>query len=81
MTQDEAKTLVDKCMRVIISCKTDEQLDIAIKYASFAYNRLSKGVGLINNTSFISLIERSIGYSQCKIKRGGCYETGRYLQI
>jgi hypothetical protein len=68
MNIEEAKKLVNRCSYVIISCENRAQLDTAVKYADLAYKKLARGIGLINNTQFISLIERSIGFAQCKIK-------------
>ena len=63
----EANALVNRGMSVVLSCKTLPQLESAVKYADLIYRKINKEVGLINNTKFISLIERSIGYAQCKI--------------
>ncbi len=70
MTKDEADKLVKKCMSVIVSCKTNEQLHLAVKYSGFAYKLLAKEIGLINNMNFITLVERSIGWAQCNIENG-----------
>jgi hypothetical protein len=68
MTQAEANKLVNKSMKVILSCKNLDQLHIAVKYADLVYRKLAQGVGLVNNTQFICLTERAIGYTQCQIK-------------
>ena len=57
MDSKQAKELVDKCMNVIVSCKTNEQLNNAVKYSGFAYKLLAKEIGLINNMNFITLID------------------------
>lgn len=67
MNRASAKKLVDKCMRVIISCENQEQLNSAVKYSGFAYKILAREMGLIHNMNFITLIERSVGYAQCNI--------------
>ena len=68
MNVKEAEALVKKAMSVILSCNTMTQLDISVRYADLAYWKLSREVGLVNNSRFICLIERSIGFAQCKIK-------------
>lgn len=66
MEYKEAKAIVDKCMHVIVSCKNQDQLNIAVKYSRLTYKLLAKEIG--NNMNFISLVERSIGWAQCNIK-------------
>lgn len=68
MDKQQAQKIVDKCMLVILSCKTHNQLCTAVKYSDFAYRLLQKEIGLINNMNFLCLIERSIGFAQCQIK-------------
>jgi hypothetical protein len=68
MKQQEAVALCNRNMRVILSCTTLEQLTVAVRYADLVYRKLAEGVGLVNNTQFVSLTERSIGYVQCQIK-------------
>jgi hypothetical protein len=68
MNKEEATRLVDKCMTVILSCETIDQLKTATRYADFIYRKLAREIGLINHTQFIALIERSIGFAQCKVK-------------
>lgn len=68
MNIEEANNLVNKCMSVILSCKTMPQLNVACTYAILVYRQLARELGLINNTNFVSLIERTIGYAQCQIK-------------
>ena len=67
MNREEAKKIVNKCMNVILSCKNQDQLHIAVNYSFLAYRLIEKEIGLINNCNFITLIERSIGYAQCSI--------------
>ena len=67
MDIEKGKQLVDKVMQVILSCKTLPQLNNAVIYASFAYKKISKEIGLVNSTKCIYLFERSIGYAHCKI--------------
>ena len=69
MNSKQADKLVEKTMLVILSCQTLAQLNNASRYASLAYEKLSKEVGLVNNSRFISKIERSIGFAQCNIKK------------
>jgi len=68
MDINQANVLVNKSMKVILSCKNLEQLSVAVKYADLVYKKISRTIGLVNNTQFISLIERSIGFAQCNIK-------------
>ena len=68
MTEREAKTLTDKAMKVILSCNSMDQLNNAVQYANLTYRRLSNHVGMVNFTRFSMVIERSIGFAQCKIK-------------
>lgn len=68
MDIEEANKLVNKSMKVILSCKNLDQLNIAVRYASLVYNKISRTIGLVNNSQFISLTERSIGFAQCQIK-------------
>ena len=73
MNNKEANKIVRKCMNVIVSCKNQDQLNVAVKYAGLAYKVLSREIGLVNNTNFILLIERSIGFALCNI--GGNHQT------
>lgn len=75
MEIEEANALVTKGMIVILSCKTTEQLEVAIKYADLIYKELSKEIGLVNDTNFSSLIEHSIGYAQCQIKHNNAQKS------
>ena len=72
MNKKQATEIVNKCMKVIISCKTQGQLNAAIKYKNLAYKLLAKEVGLINNTTFTQLTERSVGFALCKINKKEC---------
>ena len=60
--------LLEKVIATILSCKNQGQLKLAIKYADLACVRMSKTTGLINKLKFHQQIERSIGYTLCKIK-------------
>jgi hypothetical protein len=68
MNKEEATRLVNRGMTVILSCETTDQLKTATTYADLIYRKLAREIGLINHTQFISLIERSIGFAQCKVK-------------
>lgn len=68
MNEKEAETLVNKAMRVILSCRTMVQLNYAVRFSSLAYEQLARETGLINRMGFVNRIERSIGYAQCQIK-------------
>lgn len=68
MTHKEANTLIDRTMKVILSCKTMEQLNAAIGYANLAYSELFRNGLSIERARFTPLIERSVGYAQCQIK-------------
>ena len=65
---EEGTALVNRSMKIILSCTTLEQLNVAVKYADLVYKRISQTIGLVNNSQFISLTERSIGFAQCNIK-------------
>jgi len=67
MNDLEAAELVNKSCRVILSCETIIQLGVAVAYADLVYRQLREGIGLVNNTRFISVTERAIGHTQCKI--------------
>ncbi len=58
--------LTRKAMSVILSCKTLDQLSVAVNFAELAYRKLSRE--RLTTMKDITLIERSIGYSQCAIK-------------
>ncbi len=64
----EAEILASKTMRTILSCRTTESLNIAVRYSELAYRRLAKEIGLVNNMQFICRVERAIGFAQCQIK-------------
>lgn len=68
MELEQANELVNKSMNVILSCKTSSRLEVGVKYADLVYKKISNNIGLLNDTRFISLIERSIGFAQCQIK-------------
>lgn len=82
METEEAENLVKKAMSVILSCKTQDQLHYAARYAGLAYDLLAKE-GLINMTSITSF-ERCLGYAQCNIdqlKAGDTWGTYRTHQL
>lgn len=60
--------MLEKVLATILSCKDQGQLKLAIKYADLAYVMMSKTTGLINKLKFHQQVERSIGYTLCKIK-------------
>jgi hypothetical protein len=68
MELEEAEKLVNKAMSVILSCRTMDQLSNAVTYSRLVYKLLAKEIGLVNNSNFICLIERSMGYAQCRIE-------------
>lgn len=70
MNIEEGNALVSKVSLVILSCKTEGQLNVAIRYASLAYIQLAKTMGLANSTKCHVVFDRSIGYAQCQIKHG-----------
>ena len=67
MEYKEAKALVYRVMSVILSCETLDQLNVACAYANMAYIQIAKTIGMINKVEFLCLIERSIGFAQCKV--------------
>lgn len=69
MSNEEIHPLVYKAMLVVLSCKTEEQLNVAISYANLVYKRLSKDTGLLNSSKFSPLINKSIGFSLCKLNK------------
>ena len=73
MNIEQATELTDRCMSVILSCNTVNQLDVAVKYSNLVYRKLGREIELIKNTKFISLLERSIGFAQCKVKYNAKY--------
>jgi len=68
MKDKDADALVKKCMRVILSCKNNDQLNNAINYCDLAYKILNKHIGFVNRAKFASKMERSIGYALCEIQ-------------
>jgi hypothetical protein len=70
MVISEANEMVNKAMKVILSCKSVDQLNNAIEFARLVHRQLSKEIGFVNSTKFHTLIERSIGFAQCQIKIG-----------
>ncbi len=68
MKDKDADALVKKCMRVILSCKNNDQLNNAINYCGLAYKILNKHIGSVNRTKFASKMDRSIGYALCQIQ-------------
>lgn len=62
--------LLDKVMKVILSCHTEEQLLVAVMYSDLAYRSISNEIGGIDRTKFIGLVDRSIGFAQCRVKYG-----------
>lgn len=70
MEIEEGNALVEKAMKVILSCKTVDQLHIAMRYAGRVYSKLQREIGMINGTRFSPKIERSIGFAQCSIGHG-----------
>ena len=69
MKNKDADVLVKKCMRVILSCKNDDQLSNAIKYCNLAYKILCNELGAVNMTNFASTMERCVDYALCQIKK------------
>jgi len=65
----KADELVNKSMKVILSCKTLEQLNVALEYSKLLYKKLSGEVSLSLKFRYLMLIERSIGFAQCQIKQ------------
>ena len=65
----DTEALVKKCIRVILSCKNDEQLNNAISYCNLAIRKLSQYV--TRQDECIKIMEKlhiSKGYAMCQIK-------------
>ena len=70
MNKHESISLVDKAVRVIDSCDTLSQLSNAINYANLLHDRLSKGIGLVNQSRFHQDILMALGRAQCRTNHG-----------
>ena len=57
------QAMVDKCQKVILSCKTEAQLKVAIKYAQLASKRISSRCGVEDHIKRVCFFERNIGYA------------------
>ncbi len=68
MKDKQTGELINKCMRVILSCKNYDQLNNATNYCDLAYKILTKQAGTFNRTIFNRLMQRSIGYALCEIQ-------------
>jgi 2-hydroxychromene-2-carboxylate isomerase len=68
MNMKQACELVDKALKVIASCETSKQLQVAHSYTDKVYKELFRKADLIQNPQFIVKIERAIGFAQCKVK-------------
>jgi hypothetical protein len=64
----EADALVDKGMRVILSCNSLDQLRNAITFCNLIFRKVGRELGMVNKVNMHPLFERSVGYAQCKIK-------------
>lgn len=56
-------------MNVMLSCTTKDQLYSAERYSMLAHLRIAREDGLdtVKEVDFVRLVQRSIGYSLCKI--------------
>ncbi len=64
-----AEALVKKCIRVILSCKNDGQLNNAINYCNLAIRKLSQYV--TEQDERIKIMQKlniSEGYAMCQIQ-------------
>ena len=69
MKDKDADALVKKCMRVILSCKNDDQLENAINYCNLAIRKLANYV--TEKDERIDIMRGlyiSEGYARCKIQ-------------
>lgn len=64
---DNLDPLVLRAATVILTCKTLEQLSVAISYSNLVYREMSKTFGRVNESKFTMYIERAIGFAQCNI--------------
>lgn len=63
--------LVYRAVSVILTCRTLEQLNVAISYSNLVYREMSKTIGRINSSKFRMYVERAIGFAQCNIINTG----------
>ena len=69
MNKSQNTELVNKCMKVIVSCKTREQLNGAVNYCGLAYRALSNHAGMAYKESFAELTRKSISFALCRINK------------
>lgn len=67
MSKGTIQDLRDKTMKVILSCKTLDQLKYAIDYQSLAYKRLAPNCNSEVRYNFVQLTERCIGFAHARI--------------
>ncbi len=60
--------MIDKAIDVIHSCETLEQLRIAERYCTLMFRKFHRdGVSLSSAVRCMGVIERHVGYMQCKV--------------
>jgi len=69
MNHKEAEKLVDKCMKIILSCENIGQLNVAQKFSRRVYLAIPRDMAMADKLKFISSIETSIGYALCSVNR------------
>jgi hypothetical protein len=57
----EKDKIINKAISVIDSCKTQDQLHVAVRYTSLCFKRINWTIGDLSN------VERHVGYAQCNI--------------
>jgi len=57
----EANEIAEKAIRVVLSCKSEEQFNIAMRYYELAYKCLEKEIGAINDTKLTHRANIAIG--------------------
>lgn len=60
--------MINKAIDVIHSCETPEQLRAAERYCTLMFRKFNRdGVSLSSAVKWAGLIERHVGYMQCKV--------------
>lgn len=69
MKDKDADALVKKCIRVILSCKNNGQLDNAVNYCNLAIRKLSRNeLKLDKRIDIMEKLHTSKGYAMCQIQ-------------
>ena len=68
MINNEMQIIIDKTMKVCLSCTTEVELKVAIAYRDLAYRMVMPKLNLQERVNVVIVVERSIGFAQCNIK-------------